>query len=45
MGGGLGQTMMTGMAFGAGSAVAHQAVNAAVGSMSGGGSSSGGQGG
>ena len=28
--------MMTGMAFGAGSAVAHQAVNAAVGSMSGG---------
>ena len=34
MGGGLGQTMMTGMAFGAGSAVAHKAVD----SMMGGGS-------
>ena len=31
MGGGLGQTLMTGMAFGAGSAVAHKAVDSVLG--------------
>jgi hypothetical protein len=34
---GIGSTIMQGMAFGTGSAMAHQAVGAAVGSMSGGG--------
>jgi hypothetical protein len=34
---GIGSTIMSGMAFGTGSAIAHQAVGAAVGSMSGGG--------
>jgi len=38
---GLGSTIAQGFAFGTGSAVAHQAVGAAVGAMSGGGSSSG----
>jgi hypothetical protein len=37
---GIGSTIAQGFAFGAGSAVAHQAVGAAVGAMSGGGSSS-----
>ena len=36
---GIGSTIMQGMAFGTGSAMAHQAVGAAVGAMSGGGSS------
>ena len=36
MGGGLGQTMMTGMAFGAGSAVAHKAVESMMGGGGGG---------
>ena len=35
MGGGLGSTLMTGMAFGAGSEVAHQAVRGLMGSGSG----------
>ena len=35
-GGGLGSTLMTGMAFGAGSEVAHQAVRGIMGSGSGG---------
>jgi hypothetical protein len=35
---GIGSTIAQGMAFGTGSAIAHQAVGAAVGSMSGGGS-------
>ena len=38
---GIGSTIMQGMAFGTGSAMAHQAVGAAVGAMSGGGGSSG----
>merc|ERR1719491_2149728 len=37
---GIGSTIAQGMAFGTGSAIAHQAVGAAVGAMSGGGSSS-----
>merc|ERR1712238_629 len=40
---GIGSTIMQGMAFGTGSAVAHQAVGAAVGAFSGGGDSSSGQ--
>ena len=36
---GIGSTIAQGMAFGTGSAIAHQAVGAAVGAMSGGGSS------
>ena len=35
MGGGLGSTLMTGMAFGAGSAIAHEAVRGVMGSGSG----------
>lgn len=38
---GIGSTIAQGMAFGTGSAIAHQAVGAAVGAMSGGGGSSG----
>lgn len=36
---GIGQTIVQGMAFGTGSAIAHRAVGAAAGAMSGGGSS------
>ena len=44
MGGGLGSTLMTGMAFGAGSEIAHQAVRGMMGSGSGnGGQAEGGQ--